>query len=67
MHTITRYREALVYRCSRQDYPNNPSKAGQKQVKSIDVGGGIPTDYHADEEKVNFSQAEIQTSWPIYF
>ena len=39
-------------------------KAGQKQVKSIDVGGGIPTDYHADEEKVNFSQAKIQTFIP---
>ena len=26
-----------------------------KQVKSIDVGGGIPTDYHSDNEKMRYS------------
>ena len=31
-------------------------QAGFKQVKSIDVGGGIPTDYHSDQEKVHFSE-----------
>jgi len=31
-------------------------QAGFKQVKFIDVGGGIPTDYHSDDEKVNFAE-----------
>merc|ERR1711936_348538 len=29
-------------------------QAGVKQVKSIDVGGGIPTDYHSDNEKMRY-------------
>jgi len=29
-------------------------QAGFKQVKSIDVGGGIPTDYQSDDEKVRY-------------
>ena len=28
----------------------------KRQIKSIDVGVGIPTDYHSDEEKVNYSE-----------
>jgi len=31
-------------------------QAGCKQIKSIDVGGGIPTDYHSDIERVKFSE-----------
>lgn len=31
-------------------------QAGNKQIKSIDVGGGIPTDYHSDSEKVRYSE-----------
>ena len=31
-------------------------KAGRKQIKAIDVGGGIPTDYHSDSEKMKYSE-----------
>ena len=31
-------------------------QAGSKQVKFIDVGGGIPTDYHSDNERIKFGE-----------
>lgn len=30
--------------------------AGLKQIKFIDVGGGIPTDYHSDQEKMAYKE-----------
>ena len=31
-------------------------QAGHKQIQFIDVGGGISTDYHSDNEKISFGE-----------